>query len=228
MALSGCVSEDVPPQPSGLSLSSSAVFPLSQTVFLQSRQEANKVELGLAAGKILRARHVLEYKCCTNVSIASNFSRESGSTVITVLERDSGKSDESGVGALAPDCNAACGYSVVAFFEPVDKGAFLLRVMGVEKAGVGPKVLAEESFEVAGGELVLKSEVGGSMQKGACKQDSDCVKSTCCHSSSCVNERFAPDCSDVYCTQECRPGTFDCGGGFCKCDQGTCLAVLSK
>jgi len=55
----------------------------------------------------------------------------------------------------------------------------------------------------------------------------ECVPSTCCHPSACVSASEAPDCSDVACTQECAPGTLDCGQGSCEFIKGECLAVLT-
>lgn len=57
----------------------------------------------------------------------------------------------------------------------------------------------------------------------ACTRDDDCVPGGCCHPSTCVPRTQAPDCSEVICTQECRPGTLDCGGR-CACEGGVCVA----
>jgi len=59
-----------------------------------------------------------------------------------------------------------------------------------------------------------------------CLDDSDCVPATCCHPASCVPKEQAPDCSRVVCTQECVPGTMDCGQGYCVCENGRCRAVI--
>lgn len=59
----------------------------------------------------------------------------------------------------------------------------------------------------------------------ACISDSDCVPADCCHSTSCISASEAPSCDGVYCTQECRPGTLDCGQGFCSCIKGECKAI---
>ena len=59
-----------------------------------------------------------------------------------------------------------------------------------------------------------------------CEVDSDCVKATCCHADSCVVKENAPDCSNVFCTLECKSGTMDCGQGSCKCVNGKCKAVF--
>ncbi len=68
------------------------------------------------------------------------------------------------------------------------------------------------------GELVLSED--------ACETDEDCVPSGCCHAASCVAADDAPSCEDTMCTQECRYGTLDCGGG-CLCHEGRCAARLS-
>lgn len=59
-----------------------------------------------------------------------------------------------------------------------------------------------------------------------CMQNSDCVPAQCCHPTSCVPREQAPDCTDVFCTMECAPGTMDCGQGYCACDNGNCIAVI--
>lgn len=55
-----------------------------------------------------------------------------------------------------------------------------------------------------------------------CSNDVDCVRSSCCHASSCVSRKNAPDCSGVFCTQVCMQGTLDCGGS-CACEQQRCV-----
>lgn len=56
-----------------------------------------------------------------------------------------------------------------------------------------------------------------------CSQDSDCVPSQCCHAASCAPVSQQPDCSGIMCSQECRPGSLDCGGR-CSCVAGQCRA----
>ena len=59
-----------------------------------------------------------------------------------------------------------------------------------------------------------------------CGSDADCVPASCCHSDSCVNIDFNPDCGDIYCTMECVPGTMDCGQGSCVCENNKCFAKI--
>ncbi|NOY93705.1 MAG: hypothetical protein GXP55_21175 [Deltaproteobacteria bacterium] len=77
---------------------------------------------------------------------------------------------------------------------------------------------------------VTPSAGGGddSMNVGgdACETDADCVPAGCCHATSCAAQANAPSCGDVMCTQDCRYGTLDCGGG-CLCHEGHCAARLS-
>ncbi|MBI4148720.1 hypothetical protein HY490_05495 [Candidatus Woesearchaeota archaeon] len=55
-----------------------------------------------------------------------------------------------------------------------------------------------------------------------CLSDAECVPSDCCHPRTCVHTSQQADCRDIICTQECQPGTLDCGGS-CACEQGTCV-----
>ena len=55
-----------------------------------------------------------------------------------------------------------------------------------------------------------------------CQTDSDCVPASCCHATSCVPSGESPDCSDIFCTQECQSGTLDCNQGSCGCVNGRC------
>ncbi|MGK3966810.1 hypothetical protein WMF38_21880 [Sorangium sp. So ce118] len=59
-----------------------------------------------------------------------------------------------------------------------------------------------------------------------CESDADCVPVCGCHPAACVGKASAPACEEGrVCTQECRPGTMDCGGG-CLCKDGRCAARL--
>ncbi|MBW2963602.1 hypothetical protein KY306_02400 [Candidatus Woesearchaeota archaeon] len=59
-----------------------------------------------------------------------------------------------------------------------------------------------------------------------CSVDSDCIAATCCHASEAVNKENAPDCSGVFCTQECVSGTIDCQQGEIKCVNGGCKVII--
>ena len=65
-------------------------------------------------------------------------------------------------------------------------------------------------------------EPGTVFPKANCQSDSDCIPEFCCHSSTCVNLKNKPDCSGIFCTQECMPGTMDCGQGRCVCVNNIC------
>ena len=56
-----------------------------------------------------------------------------------------------------------------------------------------------------------------------CIADSDCVPSDCCHASGCVSKSSARNCAGVFCTQNCVPGSLDCGGS-CACEGRRCVA----
>ncbi len=56
----------------------------------------------------------------------------------------------------------------------------------------------------------------------SCQTDEDCVPAQCCHPDSCINKDYKPDCKDIACTLDCRPGTMDCGQGRCVCSDNTC------
>src|SRR3989338_98369 len=59
-----------------------------------------------------------------------------------------------------------------------------------------------------------------------CYSDSDCVPAQACHASGCVIKSQAPNSSGIFCTQECAPGTLDCGQGSCECINKKCGAVF--
>ncbi len=61
-----------------------------------------------------------------------------------------------------------------------------------------------------------------------CKTAEDCVPAQCCHPTECVHIDLAPDCTDVFCTMECRPETMDCGQGYCDCVEGDCVAIIDS
>ena len=60
----------------------------------------------------------------------------------------------------------------------------------------------------------------------SCLQDSDCVPEQCCHATSCINKANKFACN-LFCTQECKPNTLDCGQGSCKCINNKCAASLA-
>lgn len=60
-----------------------------------------------------------------------------------------------------------------------------------------------------------------------CLTDADCVPASCCHPDSCTPAVRAPNCTDIVCTEECVPGTLDCGQGHCACMNGSCQPVIS-
>ena len=61
-----------------------------------------------------------------------------------------------------------------------------------------------------------------------CLTNSDCVPASCCHPNSCVPIIEAPNCDEILCSQECKPGTLDCGQGNCACENNKCGVSLSS
>ena len=61
--------------------------------------------------------------------------------------------------------------------------------------------------------------------KLSCNSDLDCVASSCCHPNACVNNNYKPECSGVICSQECAPGSLDCGQASCSCVNNKCSVV---
>ena len=55
-----------------------------------------------------------------------------------------------------------------------------------------------------------------------------CVPSSCCHATECVLESDAPNCSGVFCTENCEPETLDCGLGYCEFINGSCDVIWNK
>jgi hypothetical protein len=62
----------------------------------------------------------------------------------------------------------------------------------------------------------------------SCKISTDCVQAQCCHSTSCVNAAYQPDCTGTACTEECVAGTTNCGYGRCECISGMCSMTWTK
>src|SRR3989344_741492 len=48
---------------------------------------------------------------------------------------------------------------------------------------------------------------------GSCSSNNDCIPASCCHATTCTNKEKAPICDRILCTQQCVPGTLDCGQG---------------
>ena len=55
-----------------------------------------------------------------------------------------------------------------------------------------------------------------------CQTDSDCVPASCCHPTDVVNRANAPDCTNIFCTEECQENTMDCGCGEPVCVNNQC------
>lgn len=55
-----------------------------------------------------------------------------------------------------------------------------------------------------------------------------CVKEQCFHATSCVPVDQKPNCTGLVGTQECVPGTLDCGQGECAAVDGKCEAIFKK
>lgn len=62
--------------------------------------------------------------------------------------------------------------------------------------------------------------------KKQCMQDFECVPATCCHPKDALNIKYAPNCAEMVCTMECRPGTIDCGQGEIKCVKNQCTTII--
>ncbi len=86
---------------------------------------------------------------------------------------------------------------------------------------------ARTAPDTAGAEPATPAAQGLVMSEDACETDADCVPAGCCHAAACVGRANAPACGEALCTQDCRFGTLDCGGG-CLCHEGRCAARLSE
>jgi hypothetical protein len=60
-----------------------------------------------------------------------------------------------------------------------------------------------------------------------CQTNNDCVAATCCHADSCIAKESAPNCEGIFCSQECKPYTMDCGQGSCVCENNKCAAKIT-
>ena len=60
-----------------------------------------------------------------------------------------------------------------------------------------------------------------------CNSDSECAPASCCHANSCVSANQRPNCENIMCTMECKPGTMDCGQGKCVCQNYECIAEIN-
>jgi len=108
---------------------------------------------------------------------------------------------------------------------------FALSACGGSPAAEDRTITLDQSDETSDSVSLAPTAGGGddSMNVGqdACETDADCVPAACCHATECVAQANAPSCGDAMCTQECRYGTLDCGGG-CLCHEGHCAARLSE
>ncbi|RLI88347.1 MAG: hypothetical protein DRO76_00555 [Candidatus Altiarchaeales archaeon] len=72
------------------------------------------------------------------------------------------------------------------------------------------------------GIILIPGCIEEKINRDQCTKDSDCVPEQCCHPTSCVNKRFAPNCSGIMCTMVCQ-GPIDCGAGRCVCKDNKCV-----
>jgi len=75
--------------------------------------------------------------------------------------------------------------------------------------------------------ILLVFLVGCTEKIQECATNEDCVPKACSHASECVPSDQQPDCSEMFCTMNCEPGTLDCGQGSCQCIEGVCKAVFN-
>lgn len=73
--------------------------------------------------------------------------------------------------------------------------------------------------------LILSCAFSDVSDKKKCSSAADCVPVECCHAPDVVNRKFAPDCTDILCTEECLPNTLDCGQAEITCHNQECQAV---
>lgn len=69
--------------------------------------------------------------------------------------------------------------------------------------------------------------IGCEQEEVECRSNADCVPATCCHASECVAKENAPNCEGIFCSQECKPYTMDCGQGSCMCENNKCTVKFS-
>lgn len=58
----------------------------------------------------------------------------------------------------------------------------------------------------------------------SCKTDADCVPATCCHPTSVVNQKYAPDCAAIACDLSCQV-PLDCGEAKIACQNNKCVII---
>ena len=61
----------------------------------------------------------------------------------------------------------------------------------------------------------------------ACQTAADCVAATCCHPTSLVNKKYAPDCAAIACDMSCQV-PLDCGGAKIACENNKCTIVSAQ
>ncbi len=76
--------------------------------------------------------------------------------------------------------------------------------------------------------LLISSNLNLNTGQKSCFIDSDCVPAQCCHPTDVVNKLYAPSCSSISCTEECRDGTLDCGSGKPSCVNSKCVIIWTK
>lgn len=73
-----------------------------------------------------------------------------------------------------------------------------------------------------GGNNIPADPSGPDDTRAACRTDDDCAPASCCHPTACTALTSMPRCANVLCTDQCVPGTLDCGQARCVCVGGRC------
>lgn len=140
-------------------------------------------------------RQNLSYVCCANVTVSSKVE----GNIVKVTEKNVGEM-----------CRCICGYYINITIPGLRPGKYRVELYGVEFEDMAAELIEEASVEV------------GAFDSG-CSSDEDCVPAQCCHPTSCVTAKEAPDCSGKMCTTVCMPNTMDCGQGKCVCRSSRCV-----
>ncbi len=134
------------------------------------------------------------------------------------------KDDLVSLGFTSREAGAFAGLWGQSFFYPTNRAGFANLVYRLSEEEYDEMI----SLEVAPQpEKIIRTlyvlvDVSAGGETSECSVDADCVAAQCCHPTSCVAIKDAPDCSGIGCTAVCAPGSMDCGQGHCVCVDGRC------